>query len=280
MSTAGVAEQDFALEAVPNDPTDTACPERAEIEAIFRMRHGDVHTAGWGPRTRFAFGYFTPDDVYQATVARLVQPGCRWIDVGGGRSPFPDNPRLAEALAARCGFLMGLDPDETLAENPYVHERAYAPLENYQSSEPFDLATLRMVAEHIAQPEQAVAALARLVRPGGKVVVYTVNRWSPIALASWLVPFGLHHPVKRLMWRTDERDTFPVAYRMNTRRQLAKLFAAHGFLESWFAHLDDCRTFHRFRWLHFLELSLQRLLRSLRLPYPETCLLGVYERTA
>jgi hypothetical protein len=123
-----------------------------------------------------------------------------------------------------------------------------------------------------------VAALARLVRRGGKVVIYTVNQWTPIAVASWLVPFGLHHPVKRLLWRTEERDTFPVTYRMNTRRRLASLFKTQGFRETTFTYLDDCRTFHRFRSLHRLELRTWRFLQRFRLRYPETCLLGVYER--
>jgi SAM-dependent methyltransferase len=206
-----------------------------------------------GPRTRLAFDYFTPDDFYEATVAGLVEPGCRWLDVGGGRSPFPNTRALAELLAGRCDTLVSLDPDDTLQENSSAHQRAQTTLEDYESSESFDLATLRMVAEHIPDPDRAVAALARLVRPGGRVVVFTVNRWSPVALASWVVPFGLHHPIKRLAWGTEERDTFPVVYRMNTRRRLAGLFGGHGFVEDRFSYLDDCRTFHRFRWLHSLE---------------------------
>jgi SAM-dependent methyltransferase len=253
-------------------------PTADEIQAVVRMRHGDVHAAGWGPRTRQAFGYFTPDEHYEALVARLVQPECRWIDIGGGRSPFPENPQLAATLAARCRHFVGLDPDGTLDENPFVHERAQSTLQAYETTERFDLATLRMVAEHITEPERALPSLARLVRPGGHVVVYTVNRWSPITLLSWLLPFGLHHPIKRWLWRTEERDTFPVAYRMNTRRQLAGLFGRHGFVEEWFSYLDDCRTFHRYYGLHYLELCINRFLRGMGAHYPETCLLGLYER--
>ena len=105
-----------------------------------------------------------------------------------------------------------------------------------------------------------------------------MNQWSPVALATWLVPHRLHHPLKRLLWQTEECDTFPVEYRMNTRKRLAELFKGHGFRESSFSYLDDCRTFHRFRWLHRLELSAWRLLKRMRMKYPESCLLGVYEK--
>src|SRR5262249_35055264 len=122
--------------------------------------------------------------------------------------------------------------------------------------------------------------IAALTAPGGKVVVLTVNRWAPITIVSSLIPFRFHHGIKRLVWKTESKDTFPVAYRMNTRRELAQVFEEFGFEEIYFDYIDDCRASSRFRVLHFLELSLWRLLRTLGLNYPENCLLGVYERVA
>jgi SAM-dependent methyltransferase len=254
-------------------------PTREELERVFRQKHGDPARTGWAPRTRFQFGYFTPDDYYDAVVAKLVEDKCAWLDVGGGRDIFPDNRALAAELAGRCRLVVSVDPSDTVDENPFAHQRVKMKIEDYVSREPFDLATLRMVAEHIDNPEASVAALSRLVKPNGAVVVYTINRWSPVSLATWLTPFRLHHPVKELLWKTAERDTFPVVYRMNTRSQLRRYFSRSGFRERHFTYLDDCRTFHRSRPLHFLELSMWRLLRTGGAHYPETCLLGVYQRT-
>lgn len=251
---------------------------RDDMAELFRLKYGAPQIAGWGPRLRLSFDYFTPDDFYEATVAALLPPGGRWLDVGSGRSLFPDNPRLARQLADRCDLLVGLDPDDTIDENPYLDRQAKCTLQEFESPEEFDLVTLRMVAEHITEPKEAVASLCRLIRPGGKVVIYTVNATSPVAVAAKVVPFGLHHPIKKRLWQTEERDTFPVVYRMNTRAELTELFEGHGFQESFFAYLDDCRTFHRFGWLQRLELCCWRLCRSLGLSYPETCLLGIYER--
>jgi 2-polyprenyl-3-methyl-5-hydroxy-6-metoxy-1,4-benzoquinol methylase len=253
-------------------------PSRAELETVFRQKHGDPTKTGWGPRTRFSFSYFTPDEYYEAVVSKLVASGCSWVDVGGGRDVFPDNPALATELAARYRRLAAVDPSDTVEENQFAHQRVRARIEDFTSSEPFDLATLRMVAEHIDVPEQSVASLARLVKPKGMVVVYTVNKWSLISLASWLTPFRLHHAVKHLLWKTEEKDTFPVVYKMNTRRRLQVLFHQAGFREQHFAYLDDCRTFHRFRVLNYLEMSLWRVLQTVGCHYPETCLLGVYQR--
>jgi hypothetical protein len=135
-----------------------------------------------------------------------------------------------------------------------------------------------MVAEHLTDAERAVASLECLARPGGKVVLYTTYKWSPAAVLARLVAFRLHHRVKRIVWKTDEQDTFPVAYRMNTRSRLGRLFTGNGFKECYFAYLADCCIFWRFPALHRMELSLWRALQLFGLGFPESCLLGVYER--
>jgi SAM-dependent methyltransferase len=229
-------------------------------------------------RLRAAYSYFTPDEHYEALVMRLAPQAARWADVGCGRDLFPHNPALARHLAERCDRIVGIDCDDTLYENPFVHERVNCRIEDYQADEPFDLVTLRMVAEHVTDPASAVRTLARLTRPGGVVVVYTINRWAPVSLLAWLIPFRFHHALKHYLWGTEEKDTFPVVYRMNTRSTLKRLFEAAGFRERSFAALADCRTFSRFRLLHQAELAAWRLLRAVGLGYPENCLLGVYER--
>ena len=249
-----------------------------DLNTFFARKYGPITQVGPNPKRRLRFNYFAPDDHYEAVVDQLVTPGCRWLDVGGGRNVFPNNPTLARELVARCGHLTGVDPSPNIHENPFVHERAQAFIEDYQSDQPFDLLTLRMVAEHITKPDAAMAAIRRLVKPGGKLVVYTINKWSPISVVAWLTPFWLHHPIKRLFWKTEAKDTFPVAYRMNTRRTLAEVAAAHGFREQAFRHLDDLSAGARFRWLNYGELLAWKTLHAVGLRYPENCLLGVYER--
>ncbi len=253
-------------------------PSQAELLETFRMRYGDLAPPGWSPRLRRRFDYFTPDEYYETVVAKLVTPGCRWLDVGCGRNVFIANPRLTETLVARCGLLVGVDPAETIKENPFLHERFQCSIEDVPLDRTFDIVTLRMVAEHIACPEQSVSTIARMTRPGAQIVIYTVNRWSPVPVITKLMPFALHHLAKRWLWETHERDTFPVAYKMNTRRRLAGLFEQAGFRERYFSALEDCRAFGRFATTLRIELLGRRTLNWIGLTYPEKCLLGVYER--
>ena len=258
--------------------TATSEPNRTDLLDAFRSRYGVASQVGPKPQRRLDCGYFSPDLYYEATVEKLISPGCRWLDVGGGRDVFPMNPDFSRKLSVRAGTLVGVDPSPNIHENPFCHEKAQCLIEDYRSDQPFDVITMRMVAEHISKPAEAMAKIAGLLAPGGKLVIYTINKWTPIALAAWLIPFRLHHPIKKLFWSTQQQDTFPVSYRMNTRSAIRKLAVGAGLAEESFRYLDDCRTFFRFEKLHYAELRLWRLFHRLGFTYPENCLLGVYAK--
>lgn len=250
-----------------------------DLEALFRLKYGDPETTGWSPRRKHSFGYYSPADHYEALVTKLAVANTDWLDVGGGAALFPDNPALSRLLAERIQRLVVVDPSDNIESNPFPHERFKGLIEDYQTNDQFDLATFRMVAEHIADPSRAVQALSQLLRQHGMVVIFTVNRWSPGTIISDVVPFRLHHPVKKLFWGGDEEDTFPTVYKMNTRRQLRGLFENHGFRERYFSYLDDLSTFSGFKIPNYLELVVWRAMKGLRVGYPENCLLGVYEKS-
>jgi len=211
-------------------------------------------------------------------VSKLVLPGINWLDVGCGRSILPENPKLAKVLASRCGFLLGIDPDHSVNQNELLHARAAVPIEQLQTDRRFDLITLQMVAEHIANPESAVSRMAGLTRPGARVVVYTVHRWSFTSIVSAVTPMWVHHLIKHFLWRTASGETFPVVYRMNTQSRLSTLFGANGFRAILFVRLPFCHAFWRFRVLHFFELLSWKILNTVGVRYPENCILAVYER--
>ena len=250
---------------------------REQLDDLFKLKYDDLK-GGWGPGQRLKFGYFTPDDVYEATIDSLVTPDTTWLDVGCGRDIFPSNFRLAKMLSERCRLLVGLDPSDNIEENQIIHERFKGFLEDFPAGRQFDLVTLRMVAEHIAHPAGAARALARLAKPGGRIVIYTVFKWSPVTLVSAAAPFWLHHAVKRIIWNTEEKDTFPTEYRMNTRRELRRIMTSVGFAEEQFSYLDDCRSLARWKLTNLLELVLWKILTSAGLHYPEVCIIGVYRK--
>lgn len=182
-------------------------------------------------------------------------------------------------LADRAAAVVAVDPSPNVLKNPYAHERVQCLLEDYRTDRRFDLATLRMVAEHVGNPVAFVQSLRRLLKPSGMVVVLTVNKRAPLTLLSRAIPFGWHYTIKKLFWQGEEEDTFPVEYKMNSRRVLRDLFEQHGFREISFSYLDDLSTLGEFRIGSYFELVAWRALRTVGLRYPENCLLGVYQRS-
>ena len=252
----------------------------ADLYEIFVSKYGHPSTAGWSPKRRFSFKYHPPGDIYEATIKKLVNQNTRWIDVGGGRSLFPNNAPLSELLSQKCEKVVAVDPSQNVSENPYVHEKVMCMFEDYITDQKFDLATIRMVAEHINNPEAVLVKLTEVLNPNGLVVIYTINKFSPIPIITYLTPFSFHHKIKKFFWGGEEKDTFPVAYKMNTRKELFRLFSCYNFSEEAFYYLDDLSAFFRFKTLNLLELLLWKGLKSLNMKYPENNLLGIYKYTA
>ena len=253
-------------------------PTTQELMAVFDIKYRQQPQLGLGPKTRLRFGYFNPDDHYEAIVSRLLQPGDSWADVGCGRDIFPSNRPLARELTSRSGYVFGIDPDPNIRANELISERFEGLVEDCTTTHRFDLITLRMVAEHIVEPAHSMAKIAELLKPGGLAVIYTPNKRSPVPLVTRLVPNKHHHFFKRMLWDGQARDTFPTAFKLNTRQALAGHCGSAGLTEVYFTYLDDCRTFDAYHWLNVAELALQKTLRSLGVRYPENCLLGVYRK--
>ena len=87
---------------------------------------------------RHSFDYYTPDEYYEVVVSKLVSSDSSWIDVGGGKDLFPDNPALATELAARCRWLVAVDPSDTVEGNQFAKQRVKKRIEEFTSSETFD----------------------------------------------------------------------------------------------------------------------------------------------
>ena len=249
-------------------------------ERALELKHGPPEAWGWTRAMHEAAGYRSPDAEYEGAALSLIPAGTRWLDLGCGRAPFPHNPRLCALLSARAGLLVGVDASANVLDNPYLHQQVRSPIETFAAAEVFDVVTLRMVAEHLAQPVPVAQALARLVRPGGTVLIYTVHRWSPTAMLGAAFPHRLHRLAMRRLFGGEDRDVFPAHYRMNTRRALDTVMAGAGFEPGGTRLLDDCRTTQRWRVLHRLELLAWSMLRRIGVPYPERCILAIFIRRA
>ncbi len=130
------------------------------------------------------------------------------LDGGGGGGI------LSEAMARAGAEVLGIDLAPTVLDAARMHAAqsgltvAYRPVsaEALAAERPgeFDLVTCMEMLEHVPDPAATVAALAALVRPGGDIVVSTLNRnWLSFMVAivgaeyvARALPRGTHEYLK------------------------------------------------------------------------------------
>ncbi len=217
---------------------------------------------GWRPAT----------EVYGELVRQHLQPADRLLDWGCGRGG------LVEQLQHPLTRCVGIDPDwQSLRTHRLALPRAVgrgAALPFANSS--FDLILGSWVLEHLATPADDLAQIARVLRPGGRLIFITPNRRHPLIILNRALSrlhAGHHYLITRLYGRAAE-DTFPAFYRANDPVTLTRLAAGASLrLERWCAIPDPTYLALRPAWLPWLAWGEARLPADRRLH-----LVGVMQR--
>lgn len=155
-----------------------------------------------------------------------LRPGAVALDAGCGRTT-----RLRD-YRDRIARLVGVDSDEAAGrENPFLDEFAPADLDESLpfAEDSFDLVYANFVVEHLKYPERGFAEWRRVLRPGGRLVLLTTNRASPLMTAGDKLPQRARLAIKRRGAGAAERDVYPTLYLANTPQRLAAVVAAAGF---------------------------------------------------
>ncbi|WP_018331181.1 class I SAM-dependent methyltransferase [Actinomycetospora chiangmaiensis] len=169
-------------------------------------------------------------------VGSLLRPTDVVVDLGAGRGKFLEDPvparRELQRLRPRCAELIGLDVDPAVRENPALtRAEVYDPAGAFPLADAsVDMIVSNWTFEHVANPEVLAAEVDRVLRPGGWLCARTPRKWGVVGMSARLVPNGLHHAfLHRLQPAKQERDTFPVAYELNSREALRRWFPEHRF---------------------------------------------------
>jgi SAM-dependent methyltransferase len=94
----------------------------------------------------------------------------------------------------------------------------------------FDVALSSFTVEHFGRPVDAFANVGRWLRPGGTLVITTVNRRHPFVAAYLDVPAGLRHRLQRLV-KVTAADAHPIVGVCNDPKALRSALEAAGFVD-------------------------------------------------
>ena len=164
---------------------------------------------------------------YARGLADSVRPGCRWLDVGAGTKLHAGWVGLkAKDLADRAELLVGCDVvEEHLLQNSLLDSATVADATRLPFCDgSFDLVTANMVLEHLEEPENVFAEVARVLAPAGRFVFVTPNLHSPVVwTASWLLSKTVRKRLSQFLEGRVEEHIFHTFYRANSRPAIQKL---------------------------------------------------------
>lgn len=198
-----------------------------------------------------------PYRIYEERVDALLTPSGALLDAGCGRT-LP----VLKKYIGRAARLIGVDlvdfADESAGIETIKANLSKLPLPNNC----VDLIISRSVFEHLTDPEPVYGEFARILRPGGAVVFLTPNMWDYGSLAARLIPNNFHGKVVKYVEGRDEEDTFPIAYKTNSKCQIKKLAYSAGFSIESFEYLSQYPNYLLFNGaLFFLGMCYEKLIR-------------------
>jgi SAM-dependent methyltransferase len=172
--------------------------------------------------------YYPPEflgmyDRLRSLVNEHVAAGALVLDAGCGPGRV-----FGYQVRRQPRFIVGLDRDASVRENRNVDRPVRGDLEALPFRDAsFDVVLLAHVLEHVARPEAVFGEVARVLKPGGRVLALTPNRWHYVALLARLLPHRLHVAVNRGRGLRDD-DVFPTLYRANSAGRMRELVARAG----------------------------------------------------
>ena len=165
------------------------------------------------------------DELFRQRLLQYMGTDMRCLDFGCGRG----NVRQMN-FKGIAGWVAGIDPEQAVFDNPYIDEGALLDLHAMHIPHPdasFDLVFADNVMEHVVDPPATLAEIRRVLKPGGRFLAKTPNKWHYMPIIARLTPTAFHRFYNRLRGR-EVIDTFPTQYRSNTKADVQAIAQASG----------------------------------------------------
>lgn len=167
------------------------------------------------------------DDLYRDLIHAHLPEGGRLLDAGCGRYL-----KFSKEMA-NVAEVVGIDLESTIETrnecSPFAVRGNLNDLPF--TSGHFDLIISRFVLEHLENPGKVFREFARVLKPGGKAVLLTPNKYDYVSVIAAATPYGLHRALVSRIFRVSEDDVFPTFYRANTPAALGRELKNAGFIE-------------------------------------------------
>jgi ubiquinone/menaquinone biosynthesis C-methylase UbiE len=199
----------------------------------------------------------SPEIAFEEKLKQVVVAGDRVLDAGCGTGKF-----FGMEFARRTGCqLVGIDLRENIGANSGIDFGVRAELNHLPFSDAsFDVVNCRLVIEHVDFPNAVLKEFYRVLKPGGRLAIFTPNLLHYFGAAASLTPHWFHVWFNRRVRGFGDEDIFPTHYRANTRRRLRKLFLKSGFSRADISMVEGAPRVLAFNsLLHGMGLAYERM---------------------
>jgi SAM-dependent methyltransferase len=168
----------------------------------------------------------SPEEYFEQRFRDMVRPGDFVLDAGCGNGKYS----AAANTDTRSYKVTGLDNFESVRHNPILDYRVCGNVNELPFGDAsFDVVYGRWLVEHLENPMAALAEFHRVLKPGGRLALFTTNLLHYYGAVARVTPQWFHVWFNCRVRKFEEADIFPTYYRANTRRRIHKLLREAGF---------------------------------------------------
>jgi len=173
---------------------------------------------------KYYAGVPTREALLDQAVSRVLRSSHVFLDAGCG-----ETLALLKEYAPHASFAIGID---LVASGDRPPERAAVITGTLDvlpfRDQTFDVVVSRSVFEHLRDPFAVFAELSRVLKPRGKLIFTTPNKYYYSSVIAGMIPYRVKDFYMSRVFGETTYDHFPVFYRANTRRAFRRLAAASG----------------------------------------------------
>ena len=205
-----------------------------------------------------------------------------WLDLGCGHNLL-QSWRFEEEkkLIKKTSLIIGIDYDFlSLVKHKSIINRVRGDISELPFQDNlFDLVTSNMVFEHLKNPEKQLKEIARILKPGGKLIFHTPNNFGYTTIMARVIPERIKAKIIYILQGRKEEDVFPAFYRINTSKNIKTFAKLAGLKVKSIKMICSAAQFVIFPLIVSVELIYIKLLMTKVMKPLRTNIIAVLEKT-